>query len=490
MGYFDNVGQLLARTTLALRAGVSFGGARNLYATFGYKLTPVHIDYVAKYLRQDVATRIINAPVDATWTEGPTISDKVVDSGADQTLFGKAWQDLVGKFPVYPALRKADIFAGLGAFSILVIGIDDGQKLNTPIKVGRKANLTYLQPYLEGSIQITEFDQDQTSARFGLPVMYRVTPGDVTTQRNLNTVTYVSRKNFDVHYTRVLHLADNTLENIVFGHSRLEGIYNALDDLLKVTGGAAETYWLASNRGMHVDVDKDMDLDEDDAKNLSAELDEYQHQLRRVIRTRGVKVDNLGSDIADPTGTFNVLVALLASQSGLPQRVMMGAEAGQLASQQDRANWSQRVAERIANFAEPIALIPFISKLVAMGVLPIPVGNIVVTWPEVFKMNPLERAQTSAQQARSLTNVAGAMQKSQAMQTNVVSIEEGRQIVAPGKEILILTGVPKGTFPPKISQPTAEPIDPNSLTPEQQLEQTTIESDALAQSSDTGEAPS
>src|SRR5690606_16993532 len=101
-------------------------------------------------------------------------------------------------------------------------------------------------------------------------------------------------KSFDVHWTRVLHVAEGTLESNVFGASRLEASFNTLDDIWKVSGGAAETYWLAGNRGMHVDIDKEMTLDDKDADNLSDELEEYQHELRRIIRTQGVSIKELG----------------------------------------------------------------------------------------------------------------------------------------------------------------------------------------------------
>lgn len=471
------VGSLLNRAMLAMRAGISFGGNRNLYATFGYKNNLTCQDYLIKYLRQDITQRIINAPVDATWTEGPLL-DKDLKLKA-------AWETLTNTFPVYPALRKADIFAGLGSFSILVIGTDDGQQLSQPATKKGSRKLTYLQPYLETSVAVDSFETDQTNPRFGLPLMYSVTPGNILTSRTINTVRSEQRQPFKVHYSRVLHLADNTLENTTFGHSRLEAIYNTLDDLLKVAGGSAETYWLTANRGMHVDVDKEMDLDETDADKLSDELDEYQHQLRRVIRTRGVKVTSLGSDIADPSSTFNVLIALLAAQSGIPQRVLLGAEAGQLASQQDRANWGQRVSERESAFAEPIVLRPFILTLQSLSVLPESTGYEII-WPETFKMSPLERAQTSAQQARSLTNVASGLQKAQSMKVKLITVEESRKIIAPGIEVLVMTEQPSGTFPPDISQPTAEPVDPNKLTPEQQMEVANIQATAI-ESASTGD---
>lgn len=446
---FNNISAVLSRGWMAGLLGMQFNGARDLYTVFGYKRKLMHVDFLLKYLRQDIASRCINAPVDATWTDAPILKA----DGAKGVAWAKAWDDFAATNMIYPSIRKADIFCGLGMFSVMVLGFDDGRSLSQPVNASTegKRKLLYMQPYLEGSVSISKFDENQLSPRFGQPEMYEITPGDLlTTQYTSTSARYQLRNKFQVHWTRVLHIADNTLENNVFGHSRLEPIYNTLDDLLKVSGGSAETYWLTANRGLSIDIDKDMELDPQDAKDLSEEIDEYQHQLRRVIRTRGTKITSLGSDTPSPKDPFGVLMSLLSSQTGIPQRVLMGAEAGQLASQQDRANWAARIAERTGNFAEPFILRPFVAKVMAAGCIPTLEGNFTVTWPEPFKMNPLERAQTSAQMARSAVNVVRAMEVSQKGGYNVASVEEAREIIAPGNRMPVWKGLPAGTMIPKI----------------------------------------
>ena len=59
-----------------------------------------------------------------------------------------------------------------------------------------------------------------------------------------------------------------------------------------------------------------------------------------------------------------------------------------------------------------------------MGVLPSP-KSIEFVWPDAFKQNPLERAQTSAQKARALANVSKALSDKRP----VISCEEGRAIL-------------------------------------------------------------
>ena len=228
----------------------------------------------------------------------------------------------------------------------------------------------------------------------------------------------------------MLHIAESTLEDDVYGLPRLQKVYNLLDDMLKVAGGSAETFWLTSNRGMQFDVDKDAMLDEDDEAALSDEIEEYFHNLRRFIRTRGVKMSSLGSDVADPSGVFAVLIALIAGASGIPVRILLGSERGELASEQDRSNWANRVEERQTHYATPQIVEPLIERFIAFDTLREPNGVIQVVWPDAFAPSPLERAQTMAQKARAATNFSKALES----ENPFITPEEAREMLglAPG----------------------------------------------------------
>jgi hypothetical protein len=259
----------------------------------------------------------------------------------------------------------------------------------------------------------------------------------------------------NVHWTRVLHVAENALESPIIGRPRIESVFNALCDLQKVTGGSAETYWLAGNRGLHIDIDKEMDMDPDDEENLDNELKEYQHELRRTIRTRGVKVNEISSTPADPRPAFSTILNEIAADTGMPQRMIVGTEAGSLASQQDRASWAMRVSERIANFGEPVVIIPLVRLLIDAGVLPVPT-QFSILWPDAFKMNPLERAQTSAQMARSATNLAGALAKIEDLNQSMARAAMPQLVTTPMTATSSSTSVPTdgGDLSTNASTPT------------------------------------
>ncbi len=392
--------------------GQFFDGKRDLYAVFGYRRSISAADLLFKYERQDIATRIVEADPRACWASPPKPL-------ADEP-FLKAWQDVISRTDMFHHIYRLDNMIGMYSFGVLLLGFDDGKDLKEPLEEGSAKKLNFVQAYSEVSVDIHEFEDNPLNPLFAMPRMYNI---------RAQSIQFGTRKIFksmpiEVHASRVIHVAENTLETSVYGNPRLIRVFNLLDDVLKTVGGAAETYWMSGSKGLQADVDKDLELTPEDADALADEIEEYQHQLRRFIRTRGVEITDLGGKVADPRGVFSTQIALISAASGIPQRILLGAEAGQLASAQDRANWAVRVEERRELFAQPVVLNPLVRRLVFAGVIPVPV-TLSWKWPDAFKQSPLERAQTSAQRARTLANVSKALSD----EKPPINRDEGRMII-------------------------------------------------------------
>jgi len=407
---------LLDRARLAEIAGLQFDNKRKLYEIFGYKKVIRPEDLHAKYQRQDIASRIVNAPPDATWSQPPEITFHPRNAAK--------WRRLVRTHRVWNVMHQADRLARMGRFSLILIGTDDGGKLDTPL--GKASEVTYLKPISERQVMIMEFEDNHRDPHFGKPRKYKISFDNPSLKQHAGSTTQINKvEDIVVHHSRVVHVVENPLEDEVFSTPILEQVYNVLDDLLKVAGGTAETYWLTGNRGIQADVDKDMELDPEDAAALSDELDEYMHSLRRIIRTRGVKLNPLGGDPPNPKEVFDMIIAIISGTTGIPKRILMGSEAGQLASEQDRANWAERIQDRRLLVVQPYILDPFIQKLMAAGILN--EQEYEYQWPEAFRVSPLERAQTMAAQARAVGNLSRQTGNKTPMQ--ITSREEARRII-------------------------------------------------------------
>lgn len=424
---------LLSRMALAIRAGFQFGGQRKLYDVFGYPATLTTTHLLAKYQRQDIVTRVVDMAPEEMWSKPPSMAD----------LHGskKKWDEFVAKVGLWDRVIQADKLCNFGSFTVMWLGLPGSQNLPAPV-VRDVSDILYLQSYGGDNVKIKQFEDNTKNARYGQPLLYEVNVG-----------TQNQPKKIEVHFSRVVHIVDRPLQGLMFSEPRLAVIYNVLDDILKVAGGSAETYWLTSNRGMQVDIDKDMELQAGDAEALEDELTEFQHQLRRYIRTRGVKITTLGSEVADPQGVFNTLISILAGTTSIPQRILMGSEAGQLASEQDRANWAEYLERRRKVFGEPYVLKPILRKLEDIRFLPEgATDKATFEWPEAFHMSPLEESNTLAGRARAVVNLSRRAQFGNPLITD----EEARMMVGLPSEVPTEGTMPK-PLPEKSNNPGSGP---------------------------------
>ena len=407
---------LLGRMMFAFRAGLQFAGRRNLYEVFGYPRGLTSPLLYAKYQRQDIVSRIVDMPPEEMWSLPPELPD-------DSPIKTK-FDDLVKHSQLWDRIIQADKLCSFGQFSILMLGLRG--PVNSPApKLTNLSDLLYVQAYGGDSVRIGEWESDATNPKFGQPKMYQIQTGF----GNMGNLNYGSSNSgspatyIDVHASRCVHIVDRPVQGSIFAEPRLSKVYNILEDLLKIAGGSAELYWILGNRGMQVDVDKDMELDPTDATALTDELDEYQHGLRRYIRTRGVKINSLGTDSADPRGPFSVAMALLSATTNIPQRILMGAEAGQLASEQDRANFAEYIGRRRVVFAEPYMLAAILRKLEELTYIPKDSAKEATwSWEEAFHMNPVEESNALSAWARAVVNVSRRNQ----FGDPVISDEEAR----------------------------------------------------------------
>ena len=401
----DFIINTISRSALASRLQ-QFDGARDIYEVLGYKIKLDFDDYFARYERQDIASRIIDAPPAATWRKAPVIYE--TDPQALNSPFEKAWKTLAQKHKVYHYLQRADKLSGIGRYGVLLVGFPGS--LKSPVtKVSSPDDILYLQAYTEKSATVEKFETDTKNKRFGRVQLYKLNLSGIEeglASANLPKAEFI-------HYSRVLHIAEGKVENEVYGTPRLRPVFNLLTDLQKVSGGAPEMFWQGAYRGLHVDVSPEFQmggvLTDDSVDDLSDEIDDYIHGIRRWIRTQGVEIKPLEVQLADPTGVFNVVMDLLSGTVKIPKRILLGSERGEQASAQDEVNWNVRIIERQTQFAEPEVLRPFIDQMIEIGVLPEPGnGEYSVQWPSLFEKDDKTIAEVAWTKAKALRTFVGS----------------------------------------------------------------------------------
>jgi hypothetical protein len=442
--------------------GTSFNGARDYYAVLGYAMSLTITDYWAKFERDPLGGRLVEFPPAETWRDTPTVKDGRDKEATDDTDFAKAWADFAGKLRVYHYCQRVDTLCGIGRFGVLLIGVAGDSDLEAEVtRVPSLDQILYLRPYGEPSVSVAEFETDPANPRFGLPKIYNLSIGDPNS--NSSAGASMPSQSVRVHASRVIHVAEGLLENEVYGMPRLQRVFNLLDDILKLVGGSAEASWLLMRKGFVLNLDPlAKDFTPEDKENLEEQMDEYDHGIRRFMRTKGVTVSDLGSEVVDPAGGFDVMIAMIAAATSIPQRILLGSERGNLASTQDVANWAGHIASRQVNFAEPTILRPLIDRLVTWGAMPKPQPQgYTVVWDPLFELTDMEKAQIASMWAdatQKLDSVYG---------TPPITVEEWRGDFTPFPE-----EIPETAIAPKPEPaPMGAPGDGSNLPGKDVLQQ-------------------
>jgi len=389
---------LNGRSRLYNVASKLFGGRRDMYKSLGYKRVLLPEDYRSRFKRNAVANRVVKALPKATWRGGAEIiEDEEIDK---TTTFEQAWLDLSKRLKVWEVFKRADILAGIGRYAVIVIGAPG--ELDTPLENAGPEEIAYLQPFAEEDAPVETFEADATSERFGLPTFYRLKRTDFTTFAGghglpggmVTPSTGIAKR---VHWTRVVHIADGLLDDSIYGEPRLEAIWNDLDDLEKVKGSGAEAFWRRADGGMQFDLDPTLDFNTESKDALKKQLYEYEHDLRKMLLTRGVKVNPISLQVSDFSRPLEAIISVISAGTGIPQRILMGSERGQLASTQDRSNWDDQVTDRRNDYAIPYIIEPFVDRMIELGALPEPQkGAYEVKFSSIRVMDDQQRADIAA----------------------------------------------------------------------------------------------
>lgn len=396
------ISEAMERAGFARNANVTFNGTRDMNAVLGYRKTLTVEDFRFRYKRNSIAGRVVEAMPKATWRGGGEIIES--ENPKEITDFEKAWIDLSKRLKIWSTFARADILSGIGRYGIILIGapVPSGGSMESPLpKALRPQDVLYLKPYAEDEAQIEDKDVDTNlrSERFGRPTFYTLKRANTIGVRTQS----LSEKR--VHWTRVIHIADNALDDELFGQPRLERVWNELDDLEKIRGGGAEAFWMRANQGTQFDVDPEMELTTEGKTEMEEQINEYVDGMRRILRTRGVKINQLGSDVANIDPNIDAILTLISGGTGIPKRILTGSEMGELASTQDRSNWAERVSDRRKEFAEPQVVQQLVDRFVEYKILPAP-DQFSVRWPEIQNLDQKERADVALKWAE-LNSKAG-----------------------------------------------------------------------------------
>lgn len=452
---------------------------RDVYDECGYPKVgePTYQTYQDLYEREAVPARVVECLPRESWQVTPLVyesEDADVITPFEQawdalgaTLRGRSWyQDEEGSV-VWEYLRRADELSGIGQYGVILLGLDDGADLRDEAKPGRK--LLFLRVFPESLAQVVQSETDPTNPRFGQPTAYNITFNDPSVQSSGIGVTTATAQ---VHWTRVVHIADNLGSSEVYGTPRMRPVLNNLLGLQKLYCGSPEMYWRGAFPGIsletHPQLGGDVDVDVSKTRDF---MEEYMNGLQRYLLLMGMSAKTLAPTVVDPTPQIDAQITAICIKLGIPKRVFMGSERGELASSQDDQAWNDRLRERQGKYLTPRVVVPFVDRLIGLGVLPEPVGYS-VEWPDLTSQSDAEKATVAATRTGALAQyVQGGVENlippldyltrflglTEEEAAAILDNAEGAGLDAEAAET---AGVPEEPEPEEEEEPTAAPAVP------------------------------
>ena len=405
--------QIMRNTHTSRRAGLErlLNLEKDINYECGYPQNIDISDYKAMYDREGVGNRVVRLLPSESWTMLPNIEE---NQDSKETEFEKTFKDLDKKLHLFHYLNRIDILSGIGQFGILLLGINDGKQLYMPVNginpvtgevIGKnKYQLLYLRPFDESVVTVRTKEEDVTSPRYGLPKTYSVAFKDTTSGGSDTIVTKV------IHWTRVLHVADNREVSEINGIPRMKSVYNRLLDLRKIVAGSGEMFWKGGFPGMALKLGEGVAAPTGDSlTDLRTQIKDYQDGLQRWLSLENIEVQELKPQISDPEPHVRVQIQYICVTLGIPFRIFMGSEAAHLASTEDKNTWNARIKERQENYISPLLIRLLIDRLIMFGVLP-EVEEYFIDWPDLSAPGEKEVAEIAVRKTEALAKyVAGGV---------------------------------------------------------------------------------
>jgi SPP1 gp7 family putative phage head morphogenesis protein len=375
---------------------------RDPFKELGYPSSSLSVaDHRARYKFGGIARRLVNALPKAAWGRRLFVQDD--PDPKNTTPFEQAVAALFKRLDVLAKLRRAHILASLGQYSALLIGAEGD--LDKPLESVTAEGILYLTPFAEDRAEITKIVEEWRDPRFGLPEEYELDFGAPAMARKGGGRRASRGKRLvgKAHWSRVVHVVLDPLEDDVFGDPVLQAVWCYLDDLIKLVGGGAEAAWKRMDPGTilklpflpdsEFEAGQQVEFDEEEEEAVLAQFKLLRHGLERVIALRGVEAQTLDVSQVVFAASADKVLDLIAGTAGMPKRILLGSERGEQASTQDRSNWADRVQEYCEGPCET-TLRAVVDRWIELGAVPEPAdGEYEAIWAEIDELNSEEQAE-------------------------------------------------------------------------------------------------
>ena len=356
------------------------------WADYGYKDTLTFDDHYQMYRRFGLAKAGIDMTINQCWSQPPSIhqAKDAVDAQDrhDRNEWEKKLDNIIDKHNLWKMLKAADKRQAIyqyGAVIVQVRGIGDQVDWGKPLGRITDGNIVRFIPVYQSQLDVSEYDTNQASERYGEPIMYNFQESNLNNDYEEQQRT----RSVPVHHSRVIVFAEGADDGSIFGTPKNEAGFNDLITLEKIIGAGGEGFWknASSKFALESGAKDEEPPSEEELEAMDEALQEFHKGFDKHLFAQKLKLNPLSVSLPDPKEFFNNALASYSASVETPNKILIGAQTGRLAADEDGKFWLSNCMSRSKDFCDQMVK-QVIDWLIDHGVLNR--KPYIVEWPDLL----------------------------------------------------------------------------------------------------------
>lgn len=379
------------------------GVKHNHYNDFGYPKV-LNFDLLYKmYLRNGIATAMVEQTVLKTWEDMPYLLEKERDGSqsgtADETPLEKDIRLRFDNLRMWARLAEVDRMSLVGGYAGALLSFRDNGKWSDPVDrvPGGLDGIAKIIPAWAGQLSVSKWDTDPNSETYGEPEMFEFKEAAVDTGQENN-------RQMLIHPDRVVIWSR---DETVHARSLLQPAFNSLMDLEKISGAGGEGFWKNAKSAPVLEVDKDAKIaqmaqamnvkPEKVADAMNEQVESWQKGFDQLLMLQGIEAKTLGVTLPSPEHFWAAPLQTAAASVPIPLKILVGNQTGERASTEDNVSWNKTNMSRRANQVVPI-IMGVVKRFIRFGILP-DGKDYHLDWPDLTEASMAEKIERADKMA-------------------------------------------------------------------------------------------
>lgn len=340
---------------------------RAAWADYGY---PEQIDFPMLYQMHDrngIAAAGNQIPPEICWRTNPMIYQGKEAPEAPSS-WDNAVADVFDRTELFYALYCADDFQRVGRYGALLVqiaGSAEQANWSTPLANIGLQNIVRFIPAYEGQLKPSKWDEDRSSPRYGLPLVYQYDE-----QAAPNDLDRTNPRQFvDVHWSRVLIFAEGAPVGSIYGVPANRKGFNDLLTMELIVGAGGQGFWRNAASKIHFDLDAEANITKDVIDAQKNMIRDFVEGFDKQLVTGGMQSHMLQTNLTSPEHFFKIALQSYSASVRIPANRLVGSVTGVLAGDKDDKAFMEAMQSRRQNFCVRMVN-QVVDWLVAHGVVP------------------------------------------------------------------------------------------------------------------------